>query len=210
MATTEAVATTSPPTDPPTTPAPTVPATTVPDVEAIKAQIAADYVRASALRDEWTRKPDARRPVIGAQRRSRLPGALDYEGLVALIRELVERGERVVPGEPDLNAVTVGARRDLARRLDHGDRRACIVFNDRRVGPTGETVGDTGIAERASGFDSRSSCTANGWLPASPYEVVPAREGVTTCPAGLMIAVLAALVAVAADASHVQLHQTDV
>ena len=177
VATTAAVATTAPPTDPPTTPAPTVPATTVPDVDTIKTQIAADYVRSAQLRDEWTRNPtlenlDQRAATISA------PGSPDYEGLVALIRELVEQGERLVPGEPDLNAVTVET-----GRLHRTPRpwRPCRVHRVQRprVGPR-KTVSYRILytaPRSASRSLTRSTAGCRPGIRAARWA-----EGVTTCP----------------------------
>ena len=102
-------------------------------------------MRSVALRDEWTRNPtlddlDERAATISA------PGSPDYEGLVALIRELVERGERLVPGEPDLNAATVEPVEISSETPDRCDRRrraSCSTIDG--SARTVETVGDSGI-----------------------------------------------------------------
>lgn len=178
-------ATESPPTTaaPTTTAVPTTPAPpTTPSPEALQAQIAADYVRAAELRDELTRNPTLDGLEDKAARIS-APGSPDYESLVTFIEELVERGERIAPGVPDLNTTTVERVELSADSPDVATVTVCEVFNDRRVGPTGEDVSDdTGILS-AIRIRRQVQRTAHGWLPASPFEPLSAAEEVTTCPA---------------------------
>jgi hypothetical protein len=176
----------APATDPPTTTAPTTTTTTVatpttPSVEDLKAQIAADYERAAELRDELTRNPT----LDGLEEKAALisaPGSPDYTAMVTLIQEMVERGERIVPGEPDLNTTTVELVELSTDSADVATVTACEVFNDRRIGPNGETIGDTGILS-ALRIRQQVQRTPNGWLPASAYEPLAGAEEVTECPA---------------------------
>ena len=181
---TTAVATTeSPPTTsaPPTTAAPTTaaPSTTL-SAEALKAQIAEDYERAAKLRDELTRNPT----LEGLEEQAALiaaPGSPAHSGLLELVREMVERGERLVPGDPDLNSTTVEIVEISAESPDVATVTVCVGNNDLRVGPSGEAV--EAVAPYAARIIQQVSQTPQGWLPASPFELVAGAEGTTECPA---------------------------
>ncbi len=105
---------TSPPTQPPTTPAPTTatpttppaPPTTAVDLEALKAQIKADYERSWQVLAQLTESPtldnfDATLAQIA------VPGSENYNALKEFVTGMVQRGEHVVRGTPDYFSITV-------------------------------------------------------------------------------------------------------
>jgi hypothetical protein len=178
------VAPTTPPTEP-TVPATTDPVdpttpTTVVDLEALKADIAEDYVASYRARREITLNPtlenlEARAATIAAE------GSPDYNGLVALIQDLVAKGERVIPGDPPIDENTVEVVEISDPSEDVAMVTTCRVFNWTRVGPDGIPVGDSGVLTAARTTQQVQRGDA-GWLPASQTTVREAAEGVTECP----------------------------
>ena len=103
-------ATTDPatPTAPPSTTAIATAPTTPPlsELDALKAEIAADYVESEIRINELTLTPNPRgHRDPGAT--ATAPGSPAYNGLVSLIREMVAKGERVIPGDPPYAETTV-------------------------------------------------------------------------------------------------------
>lgn len=163
------------PTDPPTTPATAPPTTTE---EALKAQIAADYVRSWELRNELTSNPtldnlDARVAEIAAV------GTPEFDSLKAFVEELVAIGERTAPGDPDIFSVTV---EDVT--IDSSFQAkvtVCYVDNRLRLNSAGEPTGEFDELIALRGLDTVFS-TDSGWLPADQIEISWSSIGVTSCP----------------------------
>jgi len=170
---TTAAATTEP-TDPPTTPestaAPTTtdsptttqaPTTTV-DVEALKAQIAADYERSWELFDELVTNPtleglDEQLAFISA------PGTENFANKRAFVEELVSTGDRVVNGQPDYSTDEVEIV-ELLGTPPYTSARVtfCSVSNRQRIAPDGAVLISGLTAARRS---ETVVLTPNGWLP---------------------------------------------
>lgn len=178
VATTAATAAESPTTpEPATTPPP--PPTLAP-LDALKEQIAADYVRSSEATDALTRNPTLEN-LEAVAATIRAPGSTSYQGLIDLINDLVATGDRFVAGEPDYSE----ARVEQVEIDDVGAAEAtvvaCYVFNDSRINPAGQPVGDTGVLSAAR-VRQRVQHTPNGWLPSSAFTLLEAAEEVTECP----------------------------
>ena len=133
-------------------------------------------------------EPDARRPrrASGDDLGARVVRTTRV--LVALIRELVEQGQRVVPGEPDVNAATVEQVELSPDNPTVATVTVCIVFNDRRIGPGRRDRRRRSISSRALRIRQQVQQTPNGWLPASPFEPLAGAEGVDDMPRTLRCA----------------------
>jgi len=189
-ATTAAVTTEAPTsTDPPTTTEPTtttaapttaLPPTTTVDVEALKAQIAADYERSYELLDELVSNPT----LDGLGDRLALflaPGSDSYNSVRTFVEELVASDERVVNGDPDLSSVTVEMV-ELVGSPPYVEATvtACSIDNRLRVDAAGTPL------EEPLLFAIRQrqvvQLTPNGWLPASRLTGLEQGDGITECP----------------------------
>jgi hypothetical protein len=180
--TTEALTTTSE--APTATTTTTVPPTTE-SVDDLKAQIAADYVAARERARAITAEPSLRRLRARAARAA-TGEALDI--LVQHVRGLVEREERVVPGEPPVQVAIVEKVEIASLDATSATVTACIADNSRVVLPADESpigsdvfTGDGAlVAER---LVEPVTLTANGWLPsAARVDVVGSWEGSDSCP----------------------------
>lgn len=188
-------ATTTPPPDtsavPPTTEAPpttestttstTEPATTTTvDIESLKAQIAEDYLRAEEAREVLVRNPTLENleSRVGA---ITVPGSSSYESLLAFVRGMVERGERVVPGQPDYSEFTVESVNVTDLNSGTAELTVCLVTNEARVGLDGQPLDGTGVL-KAGRLLQPVSRTADGWLVDEQPTVLSVTEGVTECP----------------------------
>lgn len=184
-AVTEPPATTAPvaTTDPPTTPPTTEPTPTTLDEEALKAQIAEDFLRAEQEREDLLRNPTLENLEERAARIA-VPGSEQYEDLVHFVRGLVERGERAVPGTPDYSDVTV---ENVALPTGPDRTRAtvtvCDVSNQAIARSDGSIVPGTDdlIALRS---EQPVELTSNGWLPGEPGTPIAGQRGATSCPDG--------------------------
>ena len=174
-ATTAPVATTAPPTTPPTT----EPTPTTLDEEALKAQIAEDFLRAEQEREDLLRNPtlDNLEERVGTQIAA--PGSTNYIELVEFVRGMVERGERVVPGTPDYSEVTV----ESVELIDetHAVVTACYVLNSARIDPSGKALEGTGVLV-ALRTQQPVDRTDHGWLPSEATIGLQSAQGATTCP----------------------------
>jgi hypothetical protein len=175
-----AVPTTSEPpatTDVPTTSTTVEATTTTVDVEALKAEIAEDYLRSWELRRELTANPtldglDEKLAQISA------PGSEDEATLRSFIEELVSLNERVVAGTPDEFRIDV----EVVDVTSAGATvTVCFVGNSRRINAAGDTVLDLGTLAVRTQQDVEQ--TGNGWLPASGERDLWQGLGVTECPA---------------------------
>jgi hypothetical protein len=177
--TTEPAATT---TDPPTTSASptTLPATTTLDVEALKAQIAADYERAWQSHEELVTNPtldqlDDRLAQFVA------PGSDSFNSVKAFVERLVADGQRVINGDPDYSTVTVEMV-ELIGGPPYAEATvtACQVTNRIRVDSAGVPAQEPAlIAIRQQQTVQR---TLNGWLPSSNLTGLEQGDGITECP----------------------------
>ena len=177
--TTDAPATTDEPTT--TVATTTVAPTTTLDVEALKAQIAADYERSAELLDELVSNPT----VDGLDEKLAMimtPGTEPYEGVREFVVAMVERGERVVNGVPDHSSTTV-ENVELVGEPPYTEAivTSCAVTNRARVDSQGIIQEGTGIlvAIRNRG---NVQLTPNGWLPSSLLTGLEQGEGLTACP----------------------------
>ena len=89
-----------------TTPATTPPPPTLAPLDALKAQIAADYVRSSEATDALTRNPTLEN-LEAVAATIRAPDSPSYTGLIELITDLVATGDRIAAGDPDYSEVRV-------------------------------------------------------------------------------------------------------
>ena len=156
------------------------PTTTV-DVEALKAQIAADYERSAELLDELVSSPT----LEGLDERSALIMAPDTEafnGVKEFVQGMVERGEHVVNGEPDYSTTTVeGVELVGSPPYTQAVVTSCVVTNRARVDSQGIVQEGTGILG-AIREQSDVALTANGWLPSSSLTSLGEVVGGTECP----------------------------
>lgn len=193
---TDSPASTDPPTtpapaDPPTTPPPTTAApTTLPpttaapsttlDVEALKAQIAADYERSWELRDELATSPTLEGlPEKLAQ--IAVPGSSNYARLEEFVRELVEMGHHVIDGEPAYSTADVETvELNGTPPYDRATIVVCYVSNRIRVDDSNTPLEEPRL------FAVRGSATVvstpNGWLPDGDTIVLWEAPEVTECP----------------------------
>jgi len=191
--------TTAPPTDPPTTPSPTTeaptttsaattsttttaPTTTVFDEAALEAQIGADLIEANRRSGELVAAPtdvdlDANLATAAAGRLGEL--------LRARILALVESGNRVVPGNPPYDEMTVDRVDWDASRPDEAWVLVCTVDNLQEVsGAPGSTVVVSGGELAARRFDQHVIRTPGGWLPDQFQETyLGLWRGEAACPA---------------------------
>jgi len=155
--------------------------TTAVDLQALKAQIAEDYLRSEQAREDLNRNPtvdnlEARVATITAL------GSENYHALVDFVRGMVERGERAMPGEPDYSEVLVESV-ELVDGTSSGQATviACQVTNQVIVAPDGSIVPRTEglIAVRVS---QPVALTDRGWLPSAAGTTLQGQEGATSCP----------------------------
>jgi hypothetical protein len=185
LPTTEAVTTSTPTTS--STVAPTAPPTTE-SIEALKAQIAADYVASDARLTELVAQPsldNLRRRVA----RVAAPGEY-FELLVGRVKELIRLGDKVVPGDPPIHGMTVESVRLIGQPpYQRAVLTVCEVDNSRQVtpaenSPIGSDVFSTNDVVRAVRSRQPVRQTEYGWLPYRVVVNVDGRwEGVTECPA---------------------------
>ncbi|MET0326164.1 MAG: hypothetical protein ABW219_13130 [Ilumatobacteraceae bacterium] len=183
VTTTEAVATTPAPTDPPTTtaaPTTEAPTTTI-DEEALKAQIAADYQRSWANRNALAENPtldglDEKLAGIA------VPGSGAYDAVRVFFRGLVDRGESVVPGTPDLFRIDVeDVELSDVTPLTEATVTICFISNRRRLDAQGNVIvgSDALIAARRL---NKVQLTPNGWLPTDGFTDLWQGLDVAECP----------------------------
>jgi hypothetical protein len=180
---------TSPPaTEPPETTAPPAPTsttagetTTTVDEEALKAQIAEDYLRSWELRRELTANPTLE-GLSEKLAQISAPGSDDAENFRTFINELVSLGERVIPGTPDEFRIDVEDVELVGGPPNsEGVITICFVSNSVRVDASGNVVSDLGIVATRS--EDHVVTTPNGWLPDRGLEDTWQGLGVTECPA---------------------------
>jgi hypothetical protein len=170
-------ATTEAPTSTSTTVEPT---TTALDEEAVKAQIAEDYLAVQQALEDLNRAPtlenlDERLAAIAT------PGSPIHGELRTAIEHDVAVGERLVPGNPDYSDVFVET-----VELPEGPSgqtasvTACIVSNESVVGAQGQPIGDPGTLIAARVRDTLE-LSPTGWRLSGPRERVGIREGLTSC-----------------------------
>ena len=153
--------------------------TTTLDEEALKAQIAEDFLEAEQVLEDVGRNPDPatfREEVAAAV----VPGSELYQSVVSSIDERLATGERFVPGDPDYSDAFVESV-DLIDGPSSGraEVTACFVTNQLRVGPNGEVIGGSGLF--AARLRQPMQATASGWLHSSPAIRIDIREDVTSC-----------------------------
>jgi hypothetical protein len=182
-ATTAAPETSQPPetTGAPATTSTTVETTTTTlDVEALKAQIAEDYLRSWQLRRELTANPtldglDEKLAQISA------PESESSTNLRVLIEELVTVGERVELADPTRNRIDVeGVELVGSDPVSEAVVTVCYVRDLVRRSTTGEIVSESGLL--ASRSREHVVRTPNGWLPDTGFEDVWEGLEVTECP----------------------------
>ncbi len=149
----------------------TLPAPTTTTLDDLKARIAADYQRAYLQRYEMLANPSLDN--LDARVNEVAVAGSDYHATFkALVEDLVAKGDRMVPNEPDILTVTVESV-ELVGEAPYTEAKvtSCQVENRKRVqtaenSPTGiETeVGDTGLVTAQHAIDP-VRLTAAGWLP---------------------------------------------
>jgi hypothetical protein len=184
-ATTEAtttVASTAPPTTESTTTTitTTLPPTTTVDVEAIKAQVAADYVKTDQALEDLLRIPtteglESRLAAIA------VPGSFVSESVRATIEEYVAKGEHLAPGTPDYSDSTVEAV-DFSGNPSEGraDVVVCAVTNSVVVDASGAQVGGV-TAVTAARLRQPMQLTSGGWRQADQATGLSIQQGTNTC-----------------------------
>jgi hypothetical protein len=171
--TTAEPSTTSATSPPPSTAMPT----TTLDVEALKAQIAADYLKTEQASEDLSRNPtldglDEKVAAIAT------PGSSQFESVRQSVQNLVARGERVAPGTPDYSEASVES-----VELDGGGAAqvtACLVTNQVLVDSSGQTVGGLNDVTAAK-VRQPMERAAEGWRQSDQGTRVSIREGATTC-----------------------------
>lgn len=185
---TATVESTVPPTDPPTTlppettsaPSTAAPTTTV-DVEALKAQIAADYQRSWQLRLEITENPtldglDDKLAQIA------VPDSVSYQGLRDAVTEMVAEGRRTARGVPDQFSITVESVELLGQPpFAEAVLTYCYVTNRVNLDAAGNVIpGSEGLYAARRRENVRA--TGNGWLPFGLVTPLWENVDVTVCP----------------------------
>jgi hypothetical protein len=147
----------------PTTTAATPTSTTLPTRE-LKAQIAADYERASKLLDELATNPtlenlDARLARIVA------PGSRADADVEGFVRDLVASNERVIDNDPDYSTIEV-ERVELRGKppYERATVTSCWVSNRLRIDADGNRIAGTGALVAARQIEP-VELTQQGWLP---------------------------------------------
>jgi hypothetical protein len=153
------------------------PTTTTVDEEALKAQIAEDYLRAEQAFEDLIRNP----PSEGLDERAAavaVPGSALHGEIVASIEQRIATGERIVPGNPDYSDVFV---EDVELTGDGAaEVTACVVTNQLRIDASGQPVGSTG-GLFAARIRQPLQLTPQGWLKSSPQIRVDIQQGVASC-----------------------------
>jgi hypothetical protein len=174
--------TTEPPpetTEAPTSTSTTVePTTTTVDEEALKAQIAEDYLRAEQALEDLSRNPtlaDLETKVAAIA----VPGSESFQAIVAAVQQDVASGERLAAGEPDYSDVIVESVDVLDAAAGEAEVQACIISNQMRIGADGRPIGQNRLL--AARIRQSLQLTPSGWLRSSPRERVSIEEGVTAC-----------------------------
>ena len=175
------VASTAPPTtESTTTTTTTLPPTTTVDVEAIKAQVAADYLKTAQAVEDLLRNPtldnlDARLAEIA------VPGSPSFTGIQATVQDDVSKGQHVAPGSPDYSDSSVESVEIVG---DPAEGRAvvtvCLVTNSILVDSNGQKVGGTS-AVTAAKFTQPMQRTTDGWRQSDEGTRVSIQENATTC-----------------------------
>ncbi|MET0579813.1 MAG: hypothetical protein ABW122_14240 [Ilumatobacteraceae bacterium] len=191
-------ATAAVPTDPtttattsaPTTAAPTTPPppTTSPE-DALKAQIAADYVSSVDRYFELVNQPSLDNLAERAKLAS-ADGSEYYAAVVALVEELVQLGDRIVPNDPDIRKVIVEDV-ELLGAAPYVDAivAVCAVSNAKQVTPmenlpVGQEIITAGTGVLTA-IRSREAVrlVAGSWLPTTATVFAEGIwEGEDTCP----------------------------
>ncbi|MET0579081.1 MAG: hypothetical protein ABW122_10515, partial [Ilumatobacteraceae bacterium] len=140
-----------------------------------------DYQRSWANRNALAENPtiddlDVKLAQISA------PGSEDYETVRAFISGLVESGERVVAGTPDLFRIDV-EQVDLVGPSPTAEAvvTICFVGNRTRIDSQGNVVPGSGQLIAARRQD-RVTSTPNGWLPTSGFTDLWQGLEVAECP----------------------------
>jgi hypothetical protein len=178
---------TSPAQPPPTTDTPTTPEPV--DVEALKAQIAQDYERAFYRSYAMVRRPSlSNLPERAA--RVVIRGSRAFKAFVRRVAELVELGDRVVPNDPDLLAVTVEGvtligkppyRRAIVTACEVDNRKQVTSARNSSAGHQIEVAGSGTL--QVIRYEEPVRLTNHGWLRyRDPREGVGFERGETTCP----------------------------
>jgi hypothetical protein len=178
--TTESTTTSTSTTTTTTTTTTTLPPTTSVDVEAIKAQVAADYVKTAQAVEDLLRNPtldnlDARLAEIA------VPGSFVSNGIRSTIQNYVANGQHAAPGTPDYSDWTVESV-DLIGGLADGraDVTACLVTNSVLVDSTGQTVGGVRTLTAAK-IRQPMQVTSEGWRQSDQATALSQQEDTATC-----------------------------
>jgi len=182
-ATTEAAPTTATPTtqpEPPTSPLPT----TI-DEEALKAEIAADFLASDARLVAMVENPS----LDDLERRALEVAAPPLnDQLIRRVQDLVAQGDRVAPGDPPIHFVDVESVSWDSSSPTEAVLMVCDADNSRQItpgaGPNGEDVGTAGTGQlTARRFEQHVVLTENGWLPdVFQTDAIGVWQGVESCP----------------------------
>jgi hypothetical protein len=144
--------------------------------------VAAAFVRANQGREDLARSPSLD-GLEGKLAAIALPGSPTYINFLDFIQGLVERGERVVPGTPDLSEVRVESVEIVgAPSAGRAVVTACTVTNEARVGADGKPVrGSGGLS--AARIREPMQRTEAGWVLVGPTAGVAVKPGATECGA---------------------------
>jgi hypothetical protein len=158
----------------------TLPPTTTVDVEAIKAQVAADYLKTAQAVEDLLRNPtlddlDARLAEIA------VPGSFMDTGIRQTIEAYVANGQHVVPGSPDYSDSTVESVELVGSPADgRATVRVCVVTNSKLVDSSGLVVG--GISSlTAAELEQPMQLTADGWRQSDQTTGLSRHDNTTTC-----------------------------
>jgi hypothetical protein len=169
-----------PSTLPPTTSTLAATSSTLDPGEALKAEVAAAFVRTEQLREDLSRAPT----LDGLEDKLAMiavPGSPTYIVYLDFFQGLVERGERVVPGTPDSSEVRVESVEFVGDPSDgQAVVTACDVTNEARVGPDGSVIEGSGglLAARIKVPMQR---TDSRWLQTGEATRVSIQREVTEC-----------------------------
>ncbi len=174
-------------TAPPTTTEPT--STTSPE-DALKAQIAADYVASTDRYFELVNQPS----LDGLEERAAhvaAPGSPYYDVVIAKLQQLVTLGDRIVPNDPPIRKVIVEHVELVGPPpYSKADITVCAVDNGLQVTPPEHTPDSQQVIEGGTGelLATRSKQevwqTTQGWLPTLKFDDADqAWTGVDSCPA---------------------------
>jgi hypothetical protein len=182
-ATTELATTVPATTDPATTSSPptTAAPTTTVDVETLKAQIAADYLKTAQAIKALTRDPTLDR-LEDRLAEIAVPGSYVFDAVRTNVQSLVSKGQHVAPGTPDYSDTIVEDVELLgAPSQGRAEVTVCLVTNQVLVDSSGQQVGGLSSVTAAKVREPMQR-TRDGWRQSDQGTRVSIQDGKTCAP----------------------------